>query len=54
MEKKTIIDLFESSVKRFPGNPFLWEKTGKRFEPTTYSEVRDLVYEVGACLVWLC
>ena len=43
MEKKTIIDLFESSVKRFPGNPFLWEKTGKRFEPTTYSEVRDLV-----------
>ena len=53
MEKKTIIDLFESSVKRFPGNPFLWEKTGKRFEPTTYSKVRDLVYEEGAGLVSL-
>lgn len=44
---------FESSVKRFPGNPFLWEKTGKRFEPTTYSKVRDLVYEEGAGLVSL-
>ena len=53
MEKKTIIDLFESSVKRFPGNPFLWEKTGKRFEPTTYSKVRDLVYEEGAGLISL-
>lgn len=53
MEKKTIIDLFESSVKRFPGNPFLWEKTGKRFEPTTYSKVRDLVYEESAGLISL-
>lgn len=55
MEKKTIIDLFESSAKRFPSNPFLWEKTGKRFEPTTYSEVRDLVYEEGAASYrWVC
>ena len=53
MEKKTIIDLFESSAKRFPSNPFLWEKTGKRFEPTTYAEVRDLVYEEGAGLISL-
>ena len=53
MEKKTIIDLFESSAKRFPSNPFLWEKTGKRFEPTTYAEVRDLVYEESAGLISL-
>ena len=53
MEKKTIIDLFESSAKRFPSNPFLWEKTGKRFEPTTYAEVRNLVYEEGAGLISL-
>lgn len=26
--KKTIIDLFENSVKQYPDNPFLWEKTG--------------------------
>ncbi len=24
--KKTIIDLFENSVKQYPDNPFLWEK----------------------------
>ena len=53
MEKKTIIDLFESSAKRFPSNPFLWEKTGKRFEPTTYAEVRDLVSVEGAGLISL-
>lgn len=25
--KKTIINLFENSVKQYPDNPFLWEKT---------------------------
>lgn len=51
--KKTLIDLFESSVKQFPGNTFLWEKTTNRFEPTTYAEVRDQVYDFGAGLVAL-
>ena len=37
--KKTIIDLFENSVKQYPDNPFLWEKTKDAFEPTTYKEV---------------
>lgn len=49
--KKTIIDLFESSVEQFPQNPFLWEKTGNRFTPTTYTQVRDQVYAFGAGLV---
>lgn len=49
--KKTIIDLFESSVEQFPHNPFLWEKTGNRFTPTTYTHVRDQVYAFGAGLV---
>jgi len=39
--KKTLIDLFEQSVKRFPNNTFLLEKTGKKFEPTTYTQVRS-------------
>ena len=34
--KKTIIDLFENSVKQYPDNPFLWEKNRDAFEPTTY------------------
>lgn len=51
--KKTLIDLFESSAKRFPQNVFLWEKTKDRFEPTTYTEVKEQVYTLGAGLVSL-
>ncbi|MBQ6573162.1 MAG: AMP-binding protein [Bacteroidales bacterium] len=48
--KKTIIDLFENSVKLYPNNAFLLEKTGKEFEPTTYAQVKEKVYALGAGL----
>lgn len=48
--KKTIIDLFEASVKQYPNNTFLLEKTGKKFEPTTYTQVKEQVYRLGAGL----
>ena len=48
--KKTLVDLFEQSVKRFPNNTFLLEKTGKKFEPTTYTQVKEQVYRLGAGL----
>lgn len=48
--KKTIIDLFENSVKLYPNNTFLLEKTGKEFEPTTYAQVKEQVYTLGAGL----
>jgi|GEM_PF-2945650 len=51
--KKTIIDLFENSVKQYPDNPFLWEKTKDAFEPTTYKEVQQQVYAAGAGLIAL-
>lgn len=51
--KKTLIDLFEGAVKQFPNNTFLLEKTKEAFEPTTYAEVRNQVYEMGAGLVAL-
>lgn len=51
--KKTIIDLFESSVKKYPENTFLWEKKKDRFEPTSYTEVRKQVYILGAGLMAL-
>ena len=38
--KKTLVDLFEESVRLYPNNTFLLEKTGKKFEPTTYTQVR--------------
>ncbi|MBO5698637.1 MAG: AMP-binding protein [Bacteroidaceae bacterium] len=48
--KKTIVDLFEASVKRYSNNTFLLEKTGKQFEPTTYKQVQEQVYRLGAGL----
>ena len=48
--KKTLVDLFEESVKLYPNNTFLLEKTGKVFEPTTYTQVKDKVYKLGAGL----
>ena len=48
--KKTIIDLFENSVKLYPNNTVLLEKTGKEFEPTTYAQVKEKVYALGAGL----
>lgn len=50
MEKKTLIELFENSVKNYPNNTFLLEKTGRSFMPTTYKQVRDEVYRLGAGL----
>ena len=48
--KKTLVDLFEESVKLYPNNTFLLEKTDKKegFKPTTYTQVKDLVYRLGA------
>ena len=51
--KKTIVDLFENSIRQFPDNPFLWEKKEARFEPTTFSRLKEQVYVVGAGLVAL-
>ena len=48
--KKTLVDLFETSVSKYPNNTFLLEKTGKKFEPTTYAQVKEQVYRFGAGL----
>ncbi len=49
--KKTLIDLFESSVAKYGDKTFLLEKRRQRFEPTTYAETREEAIEVGAGLV---
>ncbi|MBQ5750138.1 MAG: AMP-binding protein, partial [Bacteroidaceae bacterium] len=50
MMKKTLVDLFEQSVQLYPNNTFLLEKTDKVFEPTTYTQVKEQVYRLGAGL----
>ena len=49
--KKTIIDLFESSVAKYGEKTFLLEKHDGEFQPTTYSESRTLAMKIGAGLV---
>ena len=50
---KTIIELFETSVAKFPNNIYLWEKQNGKFEGTTYRQTHDLVFRFGAGLVAL-
>lgn len=48
--KKTIIDLFESSVAKYADRPMMWEKLTSKFEPTTYRESKELALKIGAGL----
>ena len=50
---KTIIDLFEESVSKFPNNPYIWEKETSEFKALTYKESRDEVYRLAAGLLSL-
>lgn len=48
--KRTIIDLFEESVSKFPDNTLLLEKQFGEFKPTTYSQTKALAEQFGAGL----
>ncbi len=48
--KKTIIDVFENSVQRYPNNTFLMEKVGSEWLNTSYAQVQKMVYQLGAGL----
>jgi long-chain acyl-CoA synthetase len=50
---KTIIELFETSVEKYPSNIYLWEKQNGKYEGTTYQQTHDLVYRFGAGLLAL-
>lgn len=50
---RTLIELFETSTANFPNNPLLWEKPGDHYIPSTYLEIREQVYFLGAGLMSL-
>ena len=50
---KTIIDLFEESIRKFGDNTFLWEKKTTVFEPLTFKETKKQVYRLAAGLISL-
>lgn len=51
--KKTIIDLFESSVEKYGDRPMMWEKLTDSFKPSTYKECYNTALEIGAGLAAL-
>ncbi len=51
MSHQTIPELFEDSVSKYGDKPYLWEKRDGQYQPTTYREVRDLVYPTAAGLM---
>lgn len=48
--EKTLINLFETAVEQYSDRPFLFEKITDKFEETTYSQTKKLVYRFGAGL----
>ncbi|MFA5328221.1 MAG: AMP-binding protein [Prolixibacteraceae bacterium] len=48
---RTIIELFETSVAKFPNNAYLWEKLNGKYESTSYSQTHDFVLKFGAGLM---
>ena len=47
---KTLIQFFEENVERFSNNPYMWEKRDGKFTPTSYFELRELIYQFAAGL----
>jgi long-chain acyl-CoA synthetase len=47
---KNLVQFFEENVKKFPDNPYMWEKRDGSFQPTTYSEMRTRVHQFAAGL----
>ena len=50
-QMKTIIELFETAVIKYPDNVYLWEKRNGKYQGTTYSETRVQVLNLAAGLV---
>lgn len=50
---KTIIQLFEENVAKYPNNTMLWEKKTKSYESTTYRESLEKVNNYAAGLLKL-
>jgi long-chain acyl-CoA synthetase len=50
MPERTIPQLFEESVKRFPDNILVWEKTGDAYAGFSYRQMQERVYSLAAGL----
>ncbi|MBN1767551.1 MAG: AMP-binding protein [Prolixibacteraceae bacterium] len=48
---KTLIELFETSVEKFPDNPYMWEKIDGKYHSFSYQQIHDEVIAFGAGLM---
>lgn len=48
---KTIIELFETAVDKYPDNIYLWEKKDGEYKGTSYKKTREIVLNLAAGLV---
>ncbi len=53
MPERTLPQLFEDSVKKFPANIIIWEKRNGQYEGITYKEMRTRVHRFAAGLMSL-
>lgn len=53
MRTSTLIEIFETSVLKYPNNVLLWEKQGPQYQGTTYARTREVVYSFAAGLMSL-
>ena len=50
---RTLIDLLDYAVEKYPQNTYLHEKRGDEWHQTTYTETRERVQQFGAGLLKL-
>jgi len=50
---KSLVQFFEENVEKYSSNPYMWEKREGAFQPTTYSEMKELVYQFAAGMMTL-
>ncbi len=51
--ERTLPNLFEESVSKYPDNILMWEKKNEKYEGTTYKEMQVLVHKFAAGLMKL-
>ncbi len=50
---KSLVQFFEENVDKYTDNPYMWEKKDGEFHPTSYTEMREQVYQFAAGLMTL-
>ncbi len=50
---KSLVQFFEENVEKYKDNPYMWEKKDGAYRSTSYTEMREQVYQFAAGLITL-